>query len=357
MRLKIHFNRLCYDSPAVVIRPRSTTGMPRRAMNSHATLAATTQPRFLMCPPRHFAVTYSINPWMDPKAWADGGSGLHLVVQRQWAGLRRVLSEAGAAIEILPAAQGLPDLVFTANAAVVLGGKAVLTRFRHGERQNEEPVFSAAFRALAARGLVADILELPAALKFEGAGDCIFDCRRGLFWLGCGFRSDAAAAGVLESYFGVPCVTLPLADANFYHLDTAFCALPCGAVIYYPGAFTPAALAAIHDHVVPENRIALEHADAARFAANAVCVGRTVVLSSASSELRGALEARDYAVVETPLDIFQKSGGSACCLTLRLDRALPTAKLGLQRLAAVPSRLRPARTRNARRDRARLSRA
>jgi N-dimethylarginine dimethylaminohydrolase len=288
-------------------------------MNIHATLAGSSQPCFLMCPPRHFAVTYSINPWMDPNAWAAGGAGLHDTAQRQWAGLQRTLIAAGAAIENLPPQPGLPDLVFTANAAVVLGGKAVLARFRHGERQNEEPVFAAAFAALAERGRLGAVVELPAALTFEGAGDCIWDARRGVFWQGCGFRSDASAGAVLEQHFGVPCLPLPLADANFYHLDTAFCALPCGGVIYYPGAFTAAALACIHAHVAPADRIVLDGADAKRFAANAVCVGRTIVLSSASAALRHALESRGYAVVETPLDIFQRSGGSACCLTLRLD--------------------------------------
>jgi hypothetical protein len=37
--------------------------------------------------------------------------------------------------------------------------------------------------------------------------------------------------------------------------------------------------------------------------------------------LRRKLEQRGYAVAETPLDVFQRSGGSACCLTLRLDHA------------------------------------
>jgi N-dimethylarginine dimethylaminohydrolase len=35
------------------------------------------RPRFLMCRPRHFAVTYSINPWMDPAAWQESGDALH----------------------------------------------------------------------------------------------------------------------------------------------------------------------------------------------------------------------------------------------------------------------------------------
>jgi N-dimethylarginine dimethylaminohydrolase len=88
-------------------------------MNGETTLARTSQPRFLICPPRHFSVYYSINPWMDPQAWADGGAALHSAAGRQWTGLRRALRAAGAAIETLKPTPGLPDLVFTANVAVV----------------------------------------------------------------------------------------------------------------------------------------------------------------------------------------------------------------------------------------------
>jgi N-dimethylarginine dimethylaminohydrolase len=113
---------------------------------------------------------------------------------------------------------------------------------------------------------------------------------------------------------------LPLAAASFYHLDTALCALPCGGLIYYPEAFTPTARAVIEAHVVPEYRIALDHADAECFAANAVCIHNIIVLSSCSAALRDRLEERGYAVLQTPLHAFMRSGGSACCLTLRLDR-------------------------------------
>jgi N-dimethylarginine dimethylaminohydrolase len=209
--------------------------------------------------------------------------------------------------------------VFTANAAVVLDRKVVLTRFRHGERQGEEPVFAALFRTLQARGIIDEIMQLPPGMTLEGAGDCIWDPGRRLFWMGSGFRTDAAAGRVLEQQFGVRCLILVLADPSFYHLDTAFCVLPCGGVIYYPAAFTSAALATIHDHVAPGDRIALDHADATRFAGNAVCLGRSLVLSSCSEKLRRGLEERGYAVIETPLHTFLRSGGSACCLTLRLD--------------------------------------
>jgi N-dimethylarginine dimethylaminohydrolase len=307
---------------ALVIRPEIfQQGRFPTAMNIHASLATLPQPRFLMCPPRHFAVTYSINPWMDPRAWADSGAELHATAERQWKGLHRALLRHGAAVETVAPEPGLPDLVFTANAAVVLDGKALLARFRHPERRREEPAYAAAFRSLKARGLIGEISEMPEGLALEGAGDCLWDARRGLFWMGCGFRSDAAASAVVEEHFGVRCVPLALADPSFYHLDTAFCPLPCGGVIYHPGAFTPEALARIEALVAPGDRIALGQSDAAQFAANAVCFGRVVVLSSGSEALRASLEQRGYTVVQTPLQAFLRSGGSACCLTLRLDRS------------------------------------
>ena len=296
-------------------------------MNIHATLNPDAQFRYLMCPPRYFAVTYSINPWMDPQAWNNAGAPLRETAERQWDGLRRALLSAGAAIEILPPEPGLPDLVFTANSAVVLDGKVLLARFRHGERQGEEPPNDKVFRALIAKGVIAEVITMPEGVTLEGAGDCIWDRRRNLFWVGCAFRSDAAAAGILAELFGAHCLTMPLADPKFYHLDTAFCALPCGGVIYYPQAFTATALTLIHDYVVPGDRIALDRADAERFAANAVCVGGNIILSRCSGALRKVLEQRGYAVIETPLDVFLKSGGSACCLTLRLDHQLASAAL------------------------------
>jgi N-dimethylarginine dimethylaminohydrolase len=277
------------------------------------------RPHFLMCPPRHFAVTYSINPWMDPAAWQQGGDKLRGEAVRQWQGLLRALRGSGANVELVEPEDGLPDLVFTANSAVVLDGKALLAHFRHPQRQGEEAVFAAAFHVLRKRGLIDEVVTLPPGVTLEGAGDCLWDAHRQLFWMGSGFRSELAARDIVAEQFDVPCVALALADPSFYHLDTCFSPLPCGAVMYYPAAFKAEALALIHARVPREQRIELEADDAARFAANAVSFGRTIVLSSCSGTLQSQLKERGYTVIETPLTAFQRSGGSACCLTLRLD--------------------------------------
>jgi N-dimethylarginine dimethylaminohydrolase len=275
--------------------------------------------RFLMCRPEHFAVSYTINPWMDPKRWADD-AGAHAAAEHEWAALHRKLLELGAAVELVPPAAGLPDLVFTANAAVVLNRQVLLARFRHPERQREEGHFEAAFRSLQARGLVDAVRRLPEGLVLEGAGDCVWDERRNLFWMGYGRRSDASAAHAVEDVFGQDVFALELADPRFYHIDTALSALPGGEVMYLPGAFTAAGNAAIRDRVAPHERIEIATEDGCRLAANAVGLGRTLILSGCGRRLRAELRERGYDVVTTPLRSFLRSGGSAFCLTLRLDR-------------------------------------
>jgi arginine dihydrolase len=272
-----------------------------------------------MCRPQYYAVSYSINPWMNPQDWASAERDLWWMADRQWSAFHDTLIGKGAALEFVEPKPGLPDLVFTANAAIVLDGKALLSRFRHPERKREEPVFADAFDTLQEEDQLDSVAALPEDMILEGAGDCIWDAHRRQFWMGCGQRSDRAAAKVVADQFAVDCVALELASASFYHLDTAFCALPTGDVIYYPGAFSVEACHAIEDRVAPEQRIELDHVEAAQFSANAVSFDHCLVLSSCTDALRSKVEERGFTVLTTPLEAFLRSGGSACCLTLRLD--------------------------------------
>jgi N-dimethylarginine dimethylaminohydrolase len=290
-------------------------------MEGIMTTRAIAQARFLMCRPEHFAVSYAINPWMDPTGWARRDRALTAAARREWEALHRTLVGLGATVDLATPAAGLPDMVFTANAAVVLGRRALLARFRHPQRRGEEVHFEAAFRALQAHGVIDAVRHLPAGMVLEGAGDCVFDRTRDQFWLGYGPRSDAAAREVVADELGTEVVALELADPRFYHMDTALCPLPGGELMFAPLAFTPAGLAAIHERVPAGLRIEVGEPDACRLAANAVALGDAVVMSGCGDDLRGRLAERGYRVVTTPLGSFLRSGGSAFCLTLRLDLA------------------------------------
>jgi N-dimethylarginine dimethylaminohydrolase len=290
--------------------------------------------RYLMCAPEHFAVTYAINPWMDPTRWARDDRALAATSRKEWDRLHRAMQELSAEIELVPSVSGVPDLVFTANAAVVLDGKALLARFRHPERQAEEPHYEAAFRRLKDRGLISAVGKLPDGIVLEGAGDCVWDETRNQFWMGYGQRTDASAAPIVEREFGVDVVALELADARFYHMDTALRALPRGEVIYYPNAFTAAGRAEIRRRVPIEKRIEIKFDDARLLAANAVSIGDAVLLSRCSVALRTAIERHGYSVMTTPLGAFLRSGGSAFCLTLRLDHRSSAAGAAVKNTAA-----------------------
>ncbi len=65
--------------------------------------------------------------------------------------------------------------------------------------------------------------------------------------------------------------------------------------------------------------LAVSSTEAARFACNAVVIGRDVVLNTGCPELEANLAALGFTPHSTELGEFIKAGGSAKCLTLRLD--------------------------------------
>jgi N-dimethylarginine dimethylaminohydrolase len=275
---------------------------------------------FLMTDPAHYEVCYQINPWMKPATWRDERDACLAAARRASDGLKAALIAHGAQVETVEAARGLPDLVFPANAAVVLDGKVLLARFRHPERQGEEAIFRSAFHQLKARGVVQEVMDLPDGLFHEGAGDAIWDLGRQLFWAGYGPRSSRGSLAVLQGFFGHEVVPLQLASDRYYHLDTCFCPLSGGEVLYYPPAFTDEALAAIRARVPEALRIEATDEDAAAFCVNAVNLDRKILMAQAPPTLRARLEARGYELVEVDLSPFILSGGAAYCMTLRLDR-------------------------------------
>ena len=276
-------------------------------------------PTLLMTDPAHYDVSYAINPWMAPNAWAHDVERHRQGARDAWRALYCALAAEGAQVVTAPGAPGLPDMVFPANAAVVLDRRALLARFRHVERRGEEAQFAAIFERLREQGIVDEVASLPEGCYQEGAGDCVWDAARGRFWAGVGPRSARAAADAVADFFGAEVTPLELVSDRYYHLDVCLCALSGGEILYYPPALSTRALARLRDAVPAEQLIEATAEDAAAFCVNAVNVGRSVVMSTPPDRLRAVLTERGYHVVPIDLTPFLLSGGAAFCLTLRLD--------------------------------------
>lgn len=87
---------------------------------------------------------YVINPWME--------GNIHKSSQEraveQWEKLHHILKEY-AIVDLVPPQKGWPDMVFTANAGLLLGKNVVLSRFLHKERQGRNLTSSSGLKTTA----------------------------------------------------------------------------------------------------------------------------------------------------------------------------------------------------------------
>src|ERR1019366_893623 len=87
----------------------------------------------LMCRPTYFDIEYEINPWMH----IDNRVDVKLAIE-QWEQLKKIYTDQiGWDVKLIEPIKGLPDLVFTANGALVIDGKVALPTFRSPARQAE----------------------------------------------------------------------------------------------------------------------------------------------------------------------------------------------------------------------------
>lgn len=264
--------------------------------------------KILMCPPDHFTVDYVINPWMEGKP----GEVDRDLAHQQWKRLRDAIAQEADVVE-MPPVEGLPDMVFTANAGIVFEDVAIPARFFHDERRGEEEHF---IRTFEEQGFRVELL--PDDVRHEGAGDGLIQRGEPWLWVGHGQRSDKVAMAHIAAHVDLELIELNLIDPRYYHIDTCFCPLSGGWLLYYPNAFDEETKLRIRQRVPAERRIEVTAEEAAEFACNTVNVGDAVLMNRCSERLRGELESAGFRVTECGLSEFLKAGGSAKCLTLKL---------------------------------------
>jgi N-dimethylarginine dimethylaminohydrolase len=264
--------------------------------------------RYLMCPPAAFDVVYSINPWMDLAVPVDRRRAM-----RQWDELVATYHDLGHDVQVIEPVPGLPDMVFSANSAVVIDGRVLAARFRHRERVPEQAPYRRWFREHGFTRV------RNARAVNEGDGDFVVAGPHVL--AGWGFRSTRAAHAEAQEFFGRPVISLRLTDPRFYHLDIALCALDEQTVAYYPGAFSAGSRRAL-ECMFPD-AITVDEDDACALGLNAVSDGERVVLPAGADRFARQLHARGFQPVPIDVSEFRKAGGAVKCCTLELRGPVP----------------------------------
>ncbi len=264
------------------------------------------KPHILMSPPDYFTVAYAINPWMT-----QGAVDVDLA-KKQWENLYHAITQkAGAQVHLMPPVDGLPDLVFTANAAFVYKDTAIIAHYKYPERQPEEPFCEKWFNENGYRTVT-----MPEDLFFEGAGDALIWKDR--VFAGYKTRTDILSHHIITKETGLPVLSMELIDSRFYHIDVCICPLYNDYFLYYPEAFDEYGKRVIEANIPVEKRIPVTAEEASRFACNTVNINNTVIFNQGSHRLAGVLEEKGFQVIQLDLSEYLKSGGSAKCLTLRI---------------------------------------
>jgi len=130
-------------------------------------------------------------------------------------------------------------------------------------------------------------------------------------------RSQAVSHQLVAARIGHRVIPMELVDPYYYHLDTCFCPLTADTAAYFPGAFDGYGRQALREHI--PTLIEVDRDEAREFACNAIVIGSTITTNTGCPFFHEQLRAIGFTPIATPLGEFVKAGGSAKCLTLRLD--------------------------------------
>jgi len=219
----------------------------------------------------------------------------------------------------------LPDIVVTANGGLFLprlgcrGPIVLLPNMTYKQRQAELPYLAAMFAKFGIR-----TMDYPGKEPFEGQAELKwFDGGRKAV-CGYGHRSTRRTFQELNELFkeiygprdAPKLLVLPLASADYYHLDVAMCEYDDTKCFVHKRALTPAGHRKLRDFLGAKNVTVIDTADS--FCLNAIIDGPNMITHKLTDpSLKPLFEAKTgRRVIEVPTTEFEESGGSVRCMTL-----------------------------------------
>jgi N-dimethylarginine dimethylaminohydrolase len=271
--------------------------------------------RVLMADPAFFDVEYVINPHMEGHV----GTIDRVAARAQWGQVRNAYRRIGYPVEVIKAAAGLPDLVFTANQSFpgqLPNGRwvALMSNMYAPQRRREVDLVRDWY---ARRGALT--LDLPSpGLPFEGMGDAAWVPGRRAVVGGHGFRTDRQAYDHISAIFDVPVLALRLVDDRFYHLDTCLQLIDDATALYVPTAFDDAGRALLAK-AFPRLVAVPEHEALGGLACNGHCPnGRHFIVHQGATATLELVAGLGLVPIEVDTGEFLKSGGSVYCMKLMI---------------------------------------
>ena len=251
----------------------------------------------------NFSVEFEINPYMHKVDQPDWDLA---VVEHEAIVAAHV--DAGRSTEYVPTVSGCPDMIYTANAALVRGGQAMIAQLPP-ERDPELPHFR---RWFLEHGY--DVIDAP--YRFSGQGDALAFGSR--LFAGSGWRTDKAMHPVIADTLGYDVIPVHTISNRWYDIDLAIAVITPETLAWCPEAFDVRSRRTIRD--LPGVELIEVGVDEAElFALNLVSDTVTVTMTTGAPRFAQTLRDRCYRVVELTTEQLKKGGGGVRCTALSLD--------------------------------------
>lgn len=300
-------------------------------INSYSDLSL---PAYLMCPPFSYFSGQPNNIWMENKATHPNRNVDSAVAFEQWQNLYQFMVGEGAFVHLMhaPRSSGLKDLVYAANAGIIIRSKenesiAVVSNFTSEPRHGETPVINATFNAMGYKTIVCPF-------KFEGEAD-LKHLYGNVYIGGHGIRSDKQSYDWMEEQFGVDIINVHMTDDYLYHLDCSIFPLTHESTLVCTELYTKNEIKAIENvtEIVPVskeyaylgitnavkiNSTVMMQSDRACFSKN--CNDENAILDRKKCQfLEKECGKRGLSIHYFNLEEYTKGGGLLSCLIMHLN--------------------------------------
>lgn len=269
--------------------------------------------KILMCPPDYFEVNYTGNEFMKGNL---NNVDKHQAV-KQWNDLKIVYENLKFNVEVIDPAEGLVDMVFTANQSLPFLDKSgrkkvILSKMRNLQRKDEVKYFKSFYEKLEY-----EIIQLPDEIEyFESEGDCVIDYERNILFGGYGYRTQKIVYDFIAECVNYKIVSFNLINPVLYHLDTCFSVLNQDTVVIAESAFDGSGketIASYFKNII----VADEDENLNYFVCNCHCPdGKNVIVQRGSKKFSEDIKKHGFNLIEVETGEFMKSGGSVFCMKL-----------------------------------------
>ncbi|GEM_PF-1029769 len=264
--------------------------------------------KFLLSPPIYYEKAYDFSDDNNFYVRYRDRQIDRLKAWNQWSHIVSRYMDRGVLLHIVEASEGLAELTFVGDSIFLFGKKAVISRFRHPERQKE-----AVYMKEWALRKGFEIMEIPEGYVFEGNAEAFYSHQMDVIIMGYGGnRTSIEVAEMLQDFLGVKVIPVEKYD---FHLDVVLFLLK-KYIIYAKGKVSEESIKRLESEgfkTVPVPPHLIED-----LGLNSTYIGSTVFINDSKNvpELRKIYLSLGFDVEVVDTSEFHLVGGGVKCLTL-----------------------------------------